>query len=300
MSIYLVPPVPMNDTVLAASNVPETDYAAYAAATTYNQGDRCIRTSTHTIYESLVASNLGNTPETSPTKWIAVSPTNRWKMFDSSNTTATTQASPISVTLTPGQAVTVIGLMGLVGSTARVRVQDPVAGTVYDNTVSIAGSIPAPDWSNYFFGVVLPQSTLVLKDLPPYPNASILIDIAGPGNVQVATCVLGYQIPIGATDVFYGARVGIQDYSGKTTSTYGDTVFTKRAYAKRANFELWLAASEVDGVQDLLAAYRATPALWVGSGIYGALQIFGFYRNFDITIAYPTYSVCQLEIEGLT
>jgi len=304
MPLYLVPPVTVTDAILISSNVPETDYAAYAAGTTYALGNRVIVTTAgvHKIYESLQASNVGHDPTlaASSTWWVTVSATNKWAMFDTSTTSATTVASPLSITVTPGQAITSVALLGLVGTSVRIRVTDPIAGTVYDQTTSIAGSIPSADWYNYFTSVVYPKTTVIALDIPSYVNCSVLVDITGTGTVSCGTFVMGYQIPIGATDISYGAKVGIVDYSTKKTDAYGNTNLSKGVYALRATFSLQLNNTEVDNVQNLLANYRATPCMWIGNTGFASTQIFGIYQSFDVTIAYPFYSICQLDLLGLT
>ncbi|MEN6619981.1 MAG: hypothetical protein ABFD50_00300 [Smithella sp.] len=54
----IIRPVPIISAMLTASNVPETDYAAYNAGTTYTTGQRCMDTATHKIYESLESGRL--------------------------------------------------------------------------------------------------------------------------------------------------------------------------------------------------------------------------------------------------
>lgn len=300
--LVLIPPVPVTDAVLTSSNVAETDYAAWNAATAYVVGDRVIRTASgvHKIFENLIAGVDATNPESAPTRWIAVSPTNRWKMFDTSNTTTTSAASPVSIVLLPGQAVNAVALVGLVSSTVRVRMTDPTEGTVYDVTTTTGGVITAPDWYAYFFGTVRPVSAFSALDLPAYPDCSVLIDITNAtANVQCATCVVGYQYEIGL-GVQYGAKVGITDYSVKTANTFGDYVLTQRAYSKRATFDMMIAKNEVDVVGELLAAYRATPCMWIGSDEYTSTQLFGFYKDFSTVISYPNLSLLSLEIEGMT
>lgn len=52
-----------------AENFAKTEIAAYAAGTTYAIGDLVLSVSV--VYESLVNSNTGNTPASSPTQWFA-------------------------------------------------------------------------------------------------------------------------------------------------------------------------------------------------------------------------------------
>ncbi len=296
-SLVLIPPVPVTDTILVSSNVAETDYAAWVAGTNYTLGTRVIRTATgvHKVFENLIPGVDATLPELAPTRWIAVSPTNRWKMFDTSNTTATVAASPISVVLLPGQAVNSVALLGLISTSVRVRMTDPVAGTVYDRTFTTGGVIFTADWYSYFFSLTTPVDTLTVLDLPPYPNCTVLIDVYNAaGSVQCATMVMGYQVTIGF-GIQYGATVGITDYSIKTANAYGDYVLTPRPYSNRATFDMMLNAVQVVEIRNLLARYRAVPCVWIGP-----VTIFGFYKDFSITIPYPTEAQCSIEIEGMT
>ena len=97
-----------------------------------------------------------------------------------------------------------------------------------------------------------------------------------------------------------GARIGIQDYSRKERSEFGDVMLVERAFAKRASFSLLLTADEVDSFHQFLSEVRATPCLWIGSRRYESTTLYGFYKNFDIVISYFNYSDCELELEGLT
>jgi hypothetical protein len=74
----------------------------------------------------------------------------------------------------------------------------------------------------------------------------------------------------------------------------------RRAFAKRANFNLLIEKSEVDAFQLFLTEIRATPCLWIGSTEYESTTLFGFYKNFEALISYPDYADFELEIEGLT
>ena len=111
--------------------------------------------------------------------------------------------------------------------------------------------------------------------------------------------MLGQASPLGL-GVNLGAGVGIQDYSRKETNDYGDAVLIQRAYAKRANFDMTLERMDVDTTVQLLASLRATPCLWIGSSQYSSTIIFGFFKDFSVTISYPMHSDCSLSIEGLT
>lgn len=299
-ALTIVQPVSVTDAMLISTNVPENDYAAWASGTTYALAARVILTSTHKVYESLQAGNTNHDPVTSPTWWVEVSPTNRWKCFDTSNSTQTARATSITYTLRPGAAVNSVAVLNVSNATSlRVRLVDPVYGTVFDETTDFTALPLKPEWWAWFFGQKRAATQHVALDLPSYPNADLIIEFAGNSGLAVGVIMFGQQQRYGL-GISYGARVGIQDYSRKETNEFGDTTLVVRAFAKRANFNLMIESAEVDALQDYLATVRAVPCLWVGTTDYDSTVVFGFYKNFDILIAYPEHADCDLELEGLT
>lgn len=300
MSMVVVKPIQVTPAMLTATDVPETDHTAWSDATTYALGDRVILTSTHKVYESLQAGNLNKSPATETAWWIKVSPTNRWKAFDLSNSTQTAQASSMFFEIKPGSAVNAVSLQNVTGvREVRYRLTDPSFGLVYDKTWKLTTSPGVSNWYSWFFGQRVEQVQNVDLGLPSYPNATLRIDLVGASNMAVGVILLGQQKSIGR-DVYQGASVGIQDYSRKEKNDYGDTLLVERAYAKRASFTMFIENRELDNVQALLSSVRATPCLWIGSANYAATTIFGFYKEFDITISYADYADCTIELEGLT
>lgn len=303
-AISIVEPVTIANGMVLSSNISETDYAAWNSGSTYALGDRVILTSTHRIYESLQGSNLNKNPVTETTYWIEVSPTNKWKCFDTSSTTQTlaTGISPPTITyeLDLGQAVNCVAFLNVSGCNhIHIVMDDPVYGIVYDETVSLARIPLSSDWWAWFFGSRREKNQHVALDLPTYPNATITVTLDGTPNLGVGVIMFGQQQNF-SLGMQYGARLGIQDYSRKETNDFGDTVFVVRAFAKRATYDVFLENEELDSFQKYLASIRAVPCLWVGSNSFEATTVFGFYKNFDILLNYPHHSECSLDIEGLT
>ena len=309
-ALTIVRPLTITDTILdvsgspPATNVPENDYAAWSAGTTYNVGDRVILTSTHRVYESLLSGNTGNDPTvvSSPIYWIEVGPTNRWAVFDTSISTKTAQANNITYRLIPGQAINTVACLNVTnGTQITVTMYSPATGSpgqVYQKVVDLSGLPLSPDWWAWFYGQRYVPSQSILLDLPSYTDCEIEIEILGGSSLAVGKILVGQQQNFGL-GIKYGDRVGIQDYSRKETNEFGDTILVQRAFAKRANFDLFLNKAEVDSFQTALSTIRATPVLWIGSTEYESTTLFGFYKNFDILISYPEHSDCELEIEGL-
>lgn len=298
--LTIVRPMTVTDTMLVSSTVPENDHAAWSGSTTYALGDRVILTSTHKVYESLQSSNLNNNPATAPLWWVEVGPTNRWKVFDTSNSTQTTQANSISYTIAPGGAVDSFAALNISNaSSIRVRLVDATYGTVYDKTTDLSAQISAPDWWQWFFGLRVVPTLSVASDLPSYPTANLIVDLTGGASLAVGVLLFG-QSRTFSLGVEAGARLGITDFSRKETNDFGDTVLVQRAFSKRASFDMTLLKSEVDPVISLLASVRAVPCLWIGSEKYESTVLYGYYKTFDVVISYAEYSDCSLEIEGLT
>lgn len=299
-ALQVIPPITITGSKLVSSNVPETDYPAWVAENTNNIGDRVILTSTHRIYESLQSSNTGKQPNLYPDYWLDIGPTNRWGMFDISNSSATVKATSIVVVIDPGQVVNSIALIGIDAATVRVRMIDSIDGVIYDKTYNLNDNGSINDWWEYFFTETSRKDSLIITDMPSYGSANIEITISKTtGNVSCATCVVGSVKNIGE-GIELGASIGIQDYSRKEVDQFGNYTLVKRNFAKKAKFSMPILNTQIDSVQRLLSSLRATPCVWIGSTDYECTQIFGFYKDFDIIISYHVVSDCNLEIEGLT
>ena len=298
----LIRPVTVTNSILTSSNVPETDYTAWSAATAYTVGTRVILVSTHKIYECLVA-NTNFSPNVNLTgttpKWLEIGSTNKWKMFDTGWGSQTSISTPLTFVLAPAAIINSLALLNV--SATSISVNVTVAGdSVYSKTSAMFGAEEIIDWYGYFFEAITYKSDLVLTDLPPYSNGIITVSIINTGSTsKCGNCVVGTYYDLGATQ--YGATAGILDYSVKTTDSFGNTTVVKRTYAKRMTSNLMINNNIVDAVVNLLSAYRSTPLVWVGAeSNYTSLIVYGFYKDFDVNIAYPDYSSCSLTIEGLT
>lgn len=283
-------------TMLVSSTATEA-YAAYNPATTYAKDAR-VDYGTF-IYQSLVNNNTGNQPDTSPTFWVLVGPDNTHAMFDDQVSTSTVTATPLTVVVTPGY-MNSLALLNLVGNQVVITVTDGGASPpVYSRTISLDGTF-IYDWYMYFFEPYVQIGEVVLTDIPPYVNAEITMTLsAGSGNVSIGQFVFGTLYTLGETE--YGATAGIIDYSRKETDEFGVTTFVRRDFSKRMTARAMLDAVQMNKAQRLLADVRATPAVWIGAegDEYLPLVVYGFYRDFQIEVAYPTKSYCSIEIEGL-
>lgn len=297
-SLSVVKPITVTESMILSTDVAEDDYATWAVGTTYALADRVIYQ--HKIYESLKASNVGNNPATDATSWIEVSSTNRYKLFDLSNSSQTAKANSFTYTIKPNQAVTTLAILNLTGVLdLHVTMEDDVYGVVFDNEYDLAPTQATADWWDWAFGLRVAPSLSTVEDLPTYPAAELTITITGTAELAVGVLLLGVARRFGL-GVKYGAQVGTLDYSRKERNEWGDLVLEKRNYARRANFDMTLDRIEVDAVYDLLTSLQSTPTLWVGSKEYRCTVVYGFCKEFNVLIPYPQHADCSIELEGMT
>lgn len=280
-----------------------TTYATYSPSITYAKDDivTVVSANSHHRYVSLQSSNLNKTPgdAAAASWWLDMGTTNRWNMFDGSLTSQTINPGSIDVTLVAPGRIDSMALMNISTATVEVALTDATDGVVYHRNFSMISDSGILDWYTYFFEPIERLTDLVVTDLPPYYAPSlrvVMTDTAAPP--ACGACVIGLSKDIGA--VQYGAQVGIQDYSIKQIDAFGNYTVLQRAFSKRANFTVWSPSAQTDRIASLLASYRATPIVYVGSELFGATAVYGFYKDFNIEISYPDYSVCTLEVEGLT
>lgn len=251
------------------------------------------------VHSAVGSNNLNKTPASDPTYWLDYGNTNRWKMFDQSVQSQTSNADAIMVAMKLGSLADAVTLLNIQGKGARIIVNDSVEGMVFDQTLDGINNDGVVDWWTYFFEPIIFKQDFAVVGLPPFINATVNVIVYNTGQtVYCGVATVGLSREIGDTQV--NAKVGIQDYSVKTKDSFGNATITQRAYAKRANFTVYTESKTVDFLQNLLATYRATPVVYIGEMDFGATIIYGFYKNFDIDISYfDGLSVCSLEIEGL-
>jgi len=294
----IIKPVAVTPAILTSSNAPETDYAAWSAATAYAVGNKV--TYNHRNYEALVASTGAN-PETDtsdPPKWLDLGATNRWQMFDDSVSSLTEQAGSIAVELQPGTVINSVALFNLLGRSATVTLTDPVDGIVYQRTVSLVDA-GVTDWYEWYFAPIGRQTDFVLLDLPAYGTATLSVTVDNASDT--AACghlVMGRQAEIGVA--LYGSGVGITDYSRKEADAFGNSMVVERSFSKRAEFDVMVETHQISRVQRLLAGIRAKPVVWIGAEGYESTVLFGYYRDFSISISGPSASDATITVEGLT
>lgn len=298
-TMKVIKPVTFTSSMLVSSTATEST-ANYNSATPYAK-DAEVNYS-NSIYVSLQASNLNKTPGATGSEawWIRKSANNIYAMFDEFVNTQTTGTSPLTVVFRPQMLINSLALINISNATeGYIKIQDGVGGPIiYEKTINL-DSTPILDWYMYFFEPFNLSTQIILTDIPPYSDPVITVELRSGSSVSLGNCVAGSVYDLGLTQ--YGATAGIRDYSTKETNSFGITTFVKRSFSKRMDANLFVPKEKLRITQRVLEELRATPSVWIGSedADYEMLTVYGYYRDFNTEINYPTYSLCSLEIEGL-
>lgn len=303
----IIPPISVTDAKLTASNVPETDYTEWSSITSYTTGQtvRVTTTGVHRIYEALTGST-NKPPQSNPTEWLDIGPTNRWAMFDGKVGTYTESSAAwtvgagngIQIEILPGEIVNSVALLEVYAESVTVEVDDPIDGIVYTQTVNLVDNGIVGDLYEYFFTPIERLQTLLLTDLPAYGTATVRISIdKSDGAAKCGQLIAGQQQEIG--DLLYGAGVGILDFSRKDTDEFGLVTIIERDYSRRASFDVSIPAARTDYILRLLARYRATAVLWVGAEHRPSTIVYGYYRDFNVVLSNAVFTDMTIEVEGL-
>lgn len=302
-------PTKITDAMLVSSTVPENDYPLWVGSGDYSVGTLVRRAETHRVYENLIPGVNAQTPEStlanaSP-RWLEVAPTNRWAMFDAQIGTATTASNSLTVVLSPGR---INSLALLEVDAAIVDVTLTVSGVVeFSASMNLTSGNSVGDWYQYFYEPVYQQDTVVITDLvdaslldiPAYAGGILTVTLSRPGGtVSCGVMVVGLYASLGTTQ--YSPSIGITDWSRKENDAFGNPIVVKRKYSKRMSANVAVLSEEVDRVARVLAQYRSTPVVWVGAGsIYTSMVIFGFYKDWDMTVDNYSEAALSLQVEGM-
>lgn len=294
----VVKPIPITDTNLIYSSVPEEDYLAWDESVEYDLGDRIVYK--HVVYECVQEPSEGHEPDEYPLFWAPLGPTNCWKMFDAEVGTQTVAEGQIEVTVESG-IIDGLALLNIKARTAEITMTDGHDGpVVYNKVFDLERSI-VYDWYEYFFFPFEFATQLLVWDLPPYSTGHITVNLTGEGDVRCGSMIIGSSRTLGE-DFSYGATAGIMSFSRKDTNpNTGAATLIKRRNSRRVSGQFMVDAHKLNSTYQLLTELDAEPCLWVGvdSIDYEPFTVYGFYRDFSIIASYPSASLCDLDIEGL-
>lgn len=331
--LKVLKPTPITDARLYSSSVHEADHAAWVAGTSYAVGTRVIRPGKHRIYQCVAAVSGTVVPESDTLSWVEIGPTNRWAMFDSKVSTATVGTETgLQVVLKPGRcnglamlemsgitsftvtcayAITARGSSGTLTTTTREYAYGITLATTTDTrgtSGTLAGSVTlaysielqnrnVSNWTGYFVEPFVTK-TDVFIGFPSRSDMTITLNIAT-ASPKVGALMVGKFVELG--DIGYGVSSSIDDYSVVNTDAWGVTRLVERDYTKRVNYPITVENWAMRRAFSTLASLRATPSVFIGSDDYRytPFTVFGRVARFSVALSFATYSIVNVEVQGL-
>ena len=283
--------------MLDSSNATE-DYPAWNISTTYAK-DNIVVYQTG-LYQSLVNSNTGNTPNLDAVSWVYYGPSNTCAMFDGQIWTQTISTTPLTVTVIPNAYFNSVALLSVNAISATVEVVDST-GTLFNQTYNLDETIIA-DWYQYFFEPYTLKTDLIVDNIPPSLSAELTVTLTNSAGVDVRIGELKFGSLYNLGDTLYGVNLGITDYSIKETDGFGVTTFIERSFSKKISANVLCDNDNLTYITSVLQSLRATPTVWFISKEkrYRPTIVYGYARDWSIDIAYIEKSLLNIEIEGLT
>lgn len=264
----------------------------------------------HRVYQSLQASNTANNPRkaSSAAWWQEIGASNKWAMFDGSITSQSV-GTTITVRIRTPAYFDTVALLNVKGGTYTITTLTSALATTYTTgAVSLTSSAWPSDPADPYAITGLTQTTEQLENvfitglnlnLANSYYVDITIAAAKAASMSaIGACLVGNSAYFGSA--VYGASVGIQDYSVIEQDEFGNYSIVPRTFSKKGSFTVYILATIIDKVFELLTRLRATPALYMGSSGTTATVIYGFPSEWSIVLEQPTYYVLNIEIKGLT
>jgi hypothetical protein len=292
-------PVTVSESVLVDSTIVEDDAPAWVSGGTYAAGALVLYA--HAVWECLAAvAGSVLAPSADDDHWGRVRTSRRWAMFDEAVGSSSRATGGIIVRLQPG-AVTALALLDVSGVTeAVVRVH--VGATLLSERALrpfgswLTGSAIS-SWYAWFFARLQSRSSWIIDDLPGRSDATITVELTGPGIVSIGTLALGDIQTVGTLQT--EPTLSLVDYSTTTTDAWGVMTISRRGYARKLDCRVTFEEDRTAEVFEALAGVRGTPCVWIGDADRPALIAYGLMRECSLVIHGRVLSVLALQILSL-
>lgn len=251
------------------------------------------------VYESATDNNIGNDPETSQ-EWFRVRTSNEFAFLDlerGGRSSADTLRFAVRLPEMANSATLVDFTAGTVAACVSRTVRDTQdnAVAVYRSAFIDAGmELP----TSVFVGDI--TDSRVTERHVEFSGDIVSVELRHPDQAELGELVFGNAFDAGDTQL--GLSTGIIDFSRKDTDEFGNFEITRRRFSKRMEMDVWVDKDNYNAVLRRLYALRARPTVWVGTDLIDFAEggiAFGYYRDFNIVISYPTYTVLSIEVETL-
>ncbi len=221
------------------------------------------------------------------------------EMFDASNSTQTVGAEGIMCTIQMQIYFDVVAFFGVQATTVCIEQTNADGQTATVNSMQLLSHSRVSDWLTWFTAKPLNISCLVLP-LNYFNGTTITLNFYGV-NAKVGACIIGTSTRLGVTRT--GTRLGLLDYSRKTTNDFGVTTLVKRSYSRKIDATFEVQAESHEQVLKNLANLRATPVVLIADNSLSTAPpsriVYGFIKDWAVEVAYVNANVFSLSFEEL-
>lgn len=294
----IIKALPVGDSVLVSSNVPEDDLPLWVSNQAYSIGDK-VKWGRESFTAVNDTTGKPLPPPIDPSVWLNEGLMNRYRMFDNILSNPTTNNGDIVVKLKPNSTITSLVLLEIICAEVTVTMTDPSLGVVYQKTEYTTGGSNITSFYDYHTAPVGESKRfLSFLDLPDYPASEIEVVISNFGTyVEVGELLIGFARDIGRCN--YGTSIGLRSFSRKETNEFGITTVVKRRNSKYAEYDIDIETKNLASIQRFMADIDSVPCVYIGKESMEELIVYGFYSDFQATIAFPQITKCTLRVEGL-
>lgn len=298
-------PIDIGKDKLISSTIPEfsAEEPAWEAGTSFDDAALVsyLESATPKLYKSLVANNLGNNPETSPTKWIEKSYTNRYRMFQWQHGNVSSGTSPMIVTIRPRRVIDAVMLSGIKAEEVSIQVTDGVGGTVIFADEKNLRKRQATTPYEWFYLPWELETLYTTFSIPPSLDPVVTLTLTSvSGTCELERFAVGQSVFVGNEQ--WDGEADDEVFSDIDYDERGSLILNPVAGVPIAELDLLIPSSHVNRVNQFKRAANAKVVCW--SGMRGvdmyteAFSIFGVYQKFPLTAANLIEARYSLKIMG--
>ena len=295
--MIVVPPIVITDAILTSSSIPEPDASQTIPEVTWTPGTRSlgeqfISIVTHLIYEVVVASTTDDPVigvDLEPPSWIAIGPTNKFRMFDELVSSESNDTSPLTFDIEPGVVFNSVAGFGINADTINVSVTDPADGLVYDTDVDMNDYTAITSFYAYCFEPISKITEFSLFDLPAYPLATMTFTATSSGVITVGAFIIGRKFILGTAEE--GTTIEGYDPSVRERDEFGVFTIIPKNTSDNIDFDFFLNTYRVKAAKNVLKSLSAltTPTVWADTGdVSDPTLVYGYFTGYNIAMGPPS------------
>lgn len=299
-------PIDITDARFVSSTIAEPDVSepAWSSGTTYAEFDQVsvISADTHDVYESLQSSNLNHNPATSPTYWILKKKTNRFRMFDWNQGTASVGVSPLTMSVRPGQRISAVMLEGMKAATAVITVRDGIGGPVVLSVSEDLLARRATTPYEFCFTPFIYDKVFATFDVPPILDPVVTVTLTHPsGTCEISRFATGLAYFLGNED--WGSEVDSENYSEIAWDKYGKATLNPIPSIPTMRMTLDARPILINRIQQFKELANGRAAVWSAMQKLNDYEqshvLFGVYQRFSMVPANLNQAKFDLTLKGI-